>query len=117
MCADKRRVRRAYGRVRGVVVCTGMQSFDVIRDVDGAIIHIVISNDLVVGADGLSDGDTVTATGLILADGQYRMMRADHVERVAPRSQSVVTAADLPHVDITGGLGSIAYVRRVRDDR
>lgn len=112
------KVRRSYGRVHGVVTHAYAHSIDVARDWDGMAVHALIPERLAAMAHGLGKGSVVDMHGLIICDGARCIMQVERLERFTPPPRRTVTCTDLPHVgfDFTGGLGSVAYVRQLRDD-
>lgn len=117
MIANNHRTRRAYRRVHGVVTRMYAHSFDM-ADQDGMTVHALFPDRLATMAHGLGKGSVVDAYGLITHDGRQCVMRVERLERFTPHPHRTVTAADLPRpgFDFTGGLGSVAYVRQLRDD-
>ena len=116
MNTDNHKTRRSYGRVHGVVARTYAHSLDVVREPDGATVHAIIPDRLAAMAHGLGKGSVVDMHGLLIRDGRRHIMHVERIERFTPRPRTSVTAADLPHVDFTAGLGSVAYVSRLRAD-
>lgn len=116
MTPNSHKTRRTYGRVHGVVTRVYAHSFDM-ADRDGMTVHALIPDRLAAMARGLGKGSVVNMHGLIIHDGRRRIMRVERLERFTPHPHRTVTTADLPYMpDFTGGLGSVAYVRQLRDD-
>ena len=117
MIANNHRTRRSYRRVHGVVTRMYAHSFDMAAR-DGMTVHALFPDRLTTMAHGLGKGSVVDAYGLITHDGRQCVMRVERLERFTPHPHRTVTAADLPRpgFDFTGGLGSVAYVRQLRDD-
>ncbi len=110
------RARCSFGRVRGTVTRIHGDRMQLEREPDQLVCVVVVPPRLVHLTRSLRINDRVEVHGRYWHSGRQCTMHAEHLRPIPIRSHTPVSARDLyMGVDVTGGLGSVAYVRRLRD--
>lgn len=108
----------SYSHVRGVVDTVHAGGFAMTRLPDGARVSVTVPPRLASEVSTLRKGSAIDASGLLRRNGRNLTLTVEHITPIRQQATRRPCAADLArigaHCDITGGLGSVAYQRRLR---